>query len=241
MAAGESTRSWRGARWLLVSASIAAVLVVAGLIQWNRPGLDRFPVRGIDVSHHQGAIDWSRVGAADVDFAFIKATEGGDHLDTRFEENWSEARKAGVTRGAYHFFTFCTPGDVQADHYLDVVPPSPDVLPPAVDVEFAGNCKSWTSLDDVRRELKVLLVRLEAAWGRSPVLYITSESEGRVISGHFDDYPVWIRSVFFRPGGREPAWLFWQYTDEGEIPGIETPVDLNVYRGPPAELAALLR
>ena len=230
-----------GTRWLLASLSAVAILVVIGLIHWNRPGIDRFPVRGIDVSHHQGAIDWLRVAGADVHFAFIKASEGGDHRDTRFEENWSEAGKAGIARGAYHFFTFCTPGAVQADHFLNVVPPALDVLPPAVDVEFAGNCKSWTSIDDIRRELGVLLSRLEAAWGRPPVLYITSESEERVIGGHFDEYPVWIRSVFFRPGGRESSWLFWQYTDQGEIPGIETPVDLNVYRGQPGEIVTLLR
>lgn len=241
MASGGGTRLLQRARWLLASVSAIAVLVVVGLIHWNRPGIDRFPVRGIDVSHHQGAVDWLRVAGADIHFAFIKASEGGDHLDTRFEENWREAGNAGITRGAYHFFTFCTPGAVQADHFLDVVSPALDVLPPAVDVEFAGNCKSWTSIDDIRRELGVLLGRLEAAWGRPPVLYITSESEERIISGHFDEYPVWIRSVFFRPGGRNPRWLFWQYTDQGEVPGIETPVDLNVYRGQPGEIVALLR
>jgi len=241
MASGGSTRLLQRARWLLASVSAIAVLVVVGLIHWNRPGIDRFPVRGIDVSHHQGAVDWLRVAGADIHFAFIKASEGGDHLDTRFEENWREAGNAGITRGAYHFFTFCTPGAVQADHFLDVVSPALDVLPPAVDVEFAGNCKSWTSIDDIRRELGVLLGRLEAAWGRPPVLYITSESEERVISGHFDEYPVWVRSVFFRPAGRNPRWLFWQYTDQGEVPGIETPVDLNVFRGQPGEIVALLR
>ena len=241
MASGGGTRLLQRARWLLASVSAIAVLVVVGLIHWNRPGIDRFPVRGIDVSHHQGAVDWLRVAGADIHFAFIKASEGGDHLDTRFEENWREAGNAGITRGAYHFFTFCTPGAVQADHFLDVVSPALDVLPPAVDVEFAGNCKSWRSIDDIRRELGVLLGRLEAAWGRPPVLYITSESEERIISGHFDEYPVWIRSVFFRPGGRNPRWLFWQYTDQGEVPGIETPVDLNVFRGQPGEIVALLR
>ena len=147
----------------------------------------------------------------------------------------------GVQTCALPIFTFCTPGAVQADHFLDVISPALDVLPPAVDVEFAGNCKSWRSIDDIRRELGVLLGRLEAAWGRPPVLYITSESEERVISGYFDEYPVWIRSVFFLPAGRNPRWLFWQYTDQGEVPGIETPVDLNVFRGQPGEIVALLR
>jgi lysozyme len=241
MASGGDKKLWAGPRRPLAAALVVVLLVVVGLIHWNRPGLERFPVRGIDVSHHQGAIEWPRVAAANIHFAFIKASEGGDHLDTRFEENWREADKARVVRGAYHFFTFCTPGEVQADHYLDVVPPALDVLPPAVDIEFAGNCKAWTSVEDIRRELRVLLSRLEAAWGRPPVLYLTSESEERIVRGHFDEFPVWIRSVFFRPGGPNPTWLFWQYTDEGEIPGIETPVDLNVYRGERDELAALLR
>lgn len=241
MAGGSSGRSSGTARWLVATSLVVLAVVVAGIIYWNHPWVGRFPVRGIDVSHHQGEIDWSRVGAADVHFAFIKATEGRDHLDTRFEENWRAAGEAGVARGAYHFFTFCTPGDAQADHYLDVVPPAADVLPPAVDVEFAGNCKSWTSIEEIRRELKVLLDRLGTAWGRPPLLYITSESRKRVISGHFDEYPTWLRSVFFRPGGRQPGWLFWQYTDNGEVPGIESAVDLNVYRGQPDELAALLR
>ena len=230
-----------GLRGLLLAASAGVLILVVGLIYWNHPGLGRFPVRGIDVSHHQGVIDWSQVAGAGVHFAFIKATEGGDHLDTRFSENWLQAGEAGLIRGAYHFFTFCTRGNVQADHYLAVAPPMLDVLPPAVDVEFAGNCRSWTSIEEIRRELRVFLGRLEAAWGRTPILYITSESEEQIIAGHFDDFPVWIRSVFFRPGGRNPAWFFWQYTDEGEIPGIETPVDLNVYRGKPDEIAALLR
>jgi lysozyme len=227
-------------RWIAAAAAVTAVLAVVGFIRWNRPGLDRFPVRGIDVSHHQGEIDWGQVGEVDLHFAFIKATEGGDFLDTRFGENWKAAAEAGLVRGAYHFFTFCTPGALQAEHYLAVVPPSVGTLPPGVDVEFAGNCKSWTTIELIREELEVFLEQLEAAWGRAPILYITSESEDRIIRGHFDRYPKWVRSVFFRPGGREPEWQFWQYTDDGTVPGIDTPVDMNIYRGQPEELSALM-
>lgn len=241
MAGGEAIRSGRGIpRWLMIGA-LAAVLVVLGFVYWNRPGLDRFPVRGVDVSHHQGEIDWTQVGRAGVRFAFIKATEGGDHLDTRFEMNWDDAKQAGIVRGAYHFFTFCTPGAVQADHFLAVVPPEPGTLPPGIDIEFAGNCRSWTTVELIRKELNVFLDRIEAAWGRTPILYITRESRQRIVRGHFDRFPTWIRSVFLRPGGRNPEWFFWQYTDDGTVAGIATPVDLNIYRGQPDELAALLR
>jgi lysozyme len=211
------------------------------LVNWLRPGVWSYPVRGIDVSHHQGEIDWDVLAAEGLHFAFIKATEGRDHLDTRFSENWEGASRAGLIRGAYHFFTFCSPGEAQALHFLEVVPPSPDGLPPAVDVEFAGNCRSWTSLDDIRDELRAFLARLEAAWDRRPILYITSESSERIVSGHFEGYPVWIRNVFWRPHPDDPPWVFWQFSDDESLPGIRTPVDMNVFRGSSEELTALAR
>lgn len=93
-------------------------------------------MRGIDVSHHQGDIDWQRVAADDVAFAIIKATEGGDHIDDAFATNLSEARAAGLVVGAYHFFTFCRPGADQAKNFLAVVPRGEPMLPPVVDIEF---------------------------------------------------------------------------------------------------------
>jgi lysozyme len=72
-------------------------------------------------------------------------------------------------------------------------------------------------------------------------LYVTSASERRVVSGHFDDYPIWIRNVYWRPRGGEPAWVFWQYTDRATVAGIETPVDMNAYRGSAEDLDELLR
>jgi lysozyme len=67
----------------------------------------KMPVQGIDVSRWQGKIDWASVAAAGKQFAFIKATEGGDHIDPRFLENWHGAKQAGLVRGAYHFVYWC--------------------------------------------------------------------------------------------------------------------------------------
>src|SRR5690606_30808246 len=80
------------------------------------PGVARahaLPVHGIDVSRHQGTIDWHAVARAGTRFAFIKATDGGDHLDPKFHENWQRAREAGVPRGAYHFVYWCRPAHEQ--------------------------------------------------------------------------------------------------------------------------------
>jgi lysozyme len=103
------------------------LLYTRGFVRFNYPSAARFPIRGIDVSHHQGAIDWTAVKAARVEFAFIKASEGGDFRDREFARNWEAARKAGVVRGAYHFFTFCTPGLAQADNFVATIGGSPGV------------------------------------------------------------------------------------------------------------------
>ncbi|TGU69877.1 lysozyme, partial [Mesorhizobium sp. M1C.F.Ca.ET.144.01.1.1] len=117
------------------------------------PDRAEFPIRGIDVSHHQGQIDWQRVAADDVAFAIIKATEGGTHVDTEFATNLREARAAGLAVGAYHFFTFCRPGADQAKNFIAAVPRGEALLPPVVDIEFGGNCPQRPSPQQLNAEL----------------------------------------------------------------------------------------
>lgn len=84
-----------------VAGALLAALAWLFFTGW-RPSTRAFPVQGIDVSHHQGEIDWFALPGQDVDFAYIKATEGGDHRDRLFARNWEEARQAEIARGAYH-------------------------------------------------------------------------------------------------------------------------------------------
>src|SRR5689334_3908175 len=105
-------------------------------------------LRGIDVSHHQGVVDWGRVGKSDVAFAILKATEGGDYVDETFTRNLAGAGAAGLVVGAYHFFTFCRPGAEQAANFLRVVPRDRPMLPPVVDIEFVGNCAARPAVAD---------------------------------------------------------------------------------------------
>ena len=128
-------------RWILgLVALIGTALGVAALyVLLYEPDRTSYPVRGIDVSHHQKEIDWRKVARDDVAFAFIKATEGGDHRDTRFARNWREAQAAGVKVGAYHFFTFCRSGLDQARNFLGALGPETGTLPAALDLEFGGN------------------------------------------------------------------------------------------------------
>eukprot|EP01030_Chromulinospumella_sphaerica_P019884 gene19884-19787_t len=111
----------------LVVLPLAAFAGWRGFRRWE-PDPGRYPVRGIDVSHHQGTIDWTAVAADDVAFAYLKASEGGDHRDRTFAANWQAARAAGLKVGAYHFFTFCRPGADQARNFLAAVPAQRDSL-----------------------------------------------------------------------------------------------------------------
>jgi lysozyme len=198
------------------------------------PSPARFPVRGIDVSHHQGPIDWPRVKDSGQSFVFIKATEGTDFRDVRFQENWRGARATGLVTGAYHFFTFCSPGLLQADHFLEVTrelseeQPGGHALPPAVDIEFTGNCLSWESLTAIRRELGIFVERLQSRTGRQPVLYTTLDCLEELIPPSLYAHPYWLRSLWGEPRV-EASWQFWQHSALGEVPGVQGPVDLNVF------------
>lgn len=204
-------------------------LAAWGWFRTYEPDRARFPLRGIDVSHHQGEIDWPAVAADDVAFAYLKASEGGDHRDRRFAANWNAARAAGIATGAYHFFTLCRPGADQAWNFIASVPDAPDALPPAVDLEFGGNCGRVPGGAQMRRELDAYLVQVESAYSKPALLYVTPE----FLAAYRDHLParaLWRRSIVRAPGDAS-AWALWQYHNRGRVAGIEGPVDLNVFEG----------
>jgi lysozyme len=220
-----------------VAAGSAAVLAVVVVLAWllardsdrdeagARPRLLAGESYGVDVSSHQGAVDWQRVKADGIAFAYLKASEGGDFVDERFAENWTAARDAGVARGAYHFFTLCRPGSDQAAQFLRVAAPEAAALAPAVDLELIGNCAARPSPAAVAVELQAFLSRVEAAWRRPVLLYVGPEWEDR--------YPVapsarprWVKATD-RPAGR---WAVWQLRALANVDGIAEPVDLDVGR-----------
>jgi lysozyme len=200
------------------------------------PDRSKYPVRGIDVSHHQGQIDWRRVAADDVAFAVIKATEGGDHVDDAFARNLDEARAAGLAVGAYHFFTFCRPGADQAKNFISVVPHDQPLLPPVVDIEFGGNCPQRPTPEQLSAELAAFLAPVEAAFGKPAIVYLTDEAE-EAYAGRIVARPLWLRSLLQQPDRDD--WVYWQYHNKGRVDGINGDVDLNVLQGGPAVLAAL--
>ena len=194
------------------------------------------PLRGIDVSHHQGFVDWRKVARSDVAFAILKATEGGDYVDDSFARNLAGAAAAGLVVGAYHFFTFCRPGAEQAANFLKVVPRDRPMLPPVVDIEFGGNCAARPAVADLQRELTAFLTPVEAAFGRPAIVYVIDEAAAQYQAA-IPNRRRWVRSLGRPPGNGD--WVLWQYHNAGRVDGIESAVDLNMLRGGADELKAL--
>ncbi|ARS25967.1 GH25 family lysozyme [Sphingomonas sp. KC8] len=186
--------------------------------------------QGIDVSHHQGRIDWRKLPRQGVHFAYIKATEGGDHRDRLFAANWAGAKQAGVARGAYHYFTLCRTGAAQAANFIAVVPVDTAALPPAVDLEFLGNCPKRPTSDAFHAELATFLRLIEARYRQPVVLYLTAEFDRAYQVSARVNRPLWLRSLGTEPtfGGR--PWHMWQVSHSRRLNGIATPVDWNVMR-----------
>ncbi|TIW16993.1 MAG: muramidase, partial [Mesorhizobium sp.] len=104
-------------------------------INFGRSSPRHLAVHGVDVSRWQGNINWQKLRAQGANFAYIKATDGGDHLDPMFMKNWRGADAAGLKRGAYHFFYWCRTAGEQADWFIRNVPRVEGALPPVIDVE----------------------------------------------------------------------------------------------------------
>ena len=208
--------------------ALAGYLVLSAKV-WHPSDVD-YPEQGIDVSHHQGQIDWTGLPAQGVDFAYIKATEGGDHVDRRFAQNWRAAADAGVKRGAYHFFTLCRSGAEQALNFINTVPADPTALPPVVDLEYLGNCSERPRMVDVQSELGAFIVLVEARYKTKVVLYLTEEfDDAYAISARFDR-PLWLRSLVLEPDFGARPWALWQASNFRRLDGIDGRVDWNVAR-----------
>ena len=206
-----------------------------------------YPIHGIDVSKFQGDIDWNAVAGSGVKFAWIKATEGGDNADARFQANWTGAKAAGVPRGAYHFVYWCRPPMEEMANFEQNAPVEGDALPPVLDVEAtptSKTCHRHLTQEDAIAEMKVMLDEMERHYGKRPIIYTTVDFYQAILSdGAFMDYPIWVRSVKYQPSvkyGPRP-WHFWQYQSDGSIAGIQAHVDRDAFFGTQKQWEAFLR
>jgi lysozyme len=225
----------------IAALGVIAMLLAPFLYARLETALLWYDVIGVDVSNHQGDIDWRSLAAGGIAFAYIKATEGGDFRDGRFRKNWDGAKAADMPRGAYHFFTQCRSGAEQAANFIRTVPKEAGVLPPVIDAEHMGPCTSRPPVADIKGEILAFMDLVEAHYGKRPFVYVTREFNQAYLDGHLAAENFWVRSLFLPPAIRRANWLLWQYHHRGRRPGINGPVDLNAFRGSKSEFAALLR
>jgi lysozyme len=184
---------------------------------------------GLDISHHQGEIDWDLLLQKKgfdtiIDFVYCKVTEGSDHLDTQWERNREYLNKHGISNGAYHYFNPKSPPRPQADYFLSVYKIRSIDLPPVLDVEDEG-----FSDEDLRAKVLIWCETIKKATGIKPIIYTSLSFYETKFRGKMDGYQFWIAAY-----SREPQFmtdkevLHWQFSESGRLPGITGTVDLNV-------------
>lgn len=202
-----------------------------------------YEIHGIDISHHQGKIDWDtlkdegRIDEFPIRFIMIKATEGSTAVDENFEDNFYQAREHGFTRGAYHFYSVHSSARDQASFFIRTVRLEKGDLPPVLDVEHKP--KRQTD-EEFRASVKEWLTLVECHYGVKPILYTYYKFKTRYLDGpEFDSYPYWIAHYYVDQVAYQGAWKFWQHTDAGRLPGIKGNVDFNIYNGSHYDLRKL--
>jgi lysozyme len=215
-------------------------LLIAPIWATETPGARQVAavaLQGIDVSHYQKYIEWDTVVSNHwLDFAFVKATEGHDYRDSLFCRNWSELRRLGVRRGAYHFFRAYGCGYDQALNFLHCVEMEPGDLAPVLDIETVDGMPTEVLLQEARIWLETVEQRL----GIKPIVYSNQKFYERYLAGQLDDYPLWVaRYSTDHPELHSRLWDFWQYSNTGTVEGIEHEVDLNIFTGTPGMLDKL--
>lgn len=201
-----------------------------------------YSIHGIDVSKYQSTIAWEEVKKMKVkeiqmNFAFIKATQGPANTDPQFHRNWKKAKEAGLARGAYHFFIASKNGVQQAQNFIDEVELESGDMPPVLDVEQLNG----VSADQLKTEIRKWLLAIEIHYKVKPIIYTNVDFYIRNLGSEFDNYPLWA-AHYYQPG--QPRinrdWIFWQHSDEGRVNGIMSKVDFNVFNGDSVDFKRML-
>lgn len=210
----------------------------------SKPSIpDGYTVVGIDVSHHNGEINWHLLQAQGISFAYIKATEGTSHVDRRYIQNFKKAKENNILTGMYHFFRFYDSVEEQLNHFSSITSNVSADLIPMIDVEHSRiNYKPSTK---ERREVIARLCEFEKGlqnlYGVKPIIYTNKQCYRLYIKDNFPNNKLWICDLSAEPNDKlYPNWVIWQYSHRGRLHGIKHKVDMNVLRGNKADLKNIL-
>jgi lysozyme len=192
----------------------------------------RYELHGIDVSHHNGKIDWAKVKDVNendvkISFAFIKASEGTSITDKDFKKNWAEAKENGIKRGAYHYFIPWRDPESQVALFKKNVSLTSGDFPPILDIEE----NALRSDNKIIKDIGTWLILIENHYGIKPIIYTNQSYFNKFIKGNYENYPLWIadytkKNLDLYDGEK---LHFWQYSKKGKLDGIKGDVDFNSY------------
>ncbi len=242
------TKSWirkkRKDLWIsLVFLGLGGLLIMSGWDAWvwfktSPPYVDpdRYPIRGIDISAHNGMMNLEAARKDGIEFCFIKASEGTNFRDKNFRLNYGKARHAGMKIGAYHYFRFDCDGVEQALNLIGAVGYRQLDLGVAVDVEEAGN-KGGVPQDSILDRLSRMAEYLHLR-GYRVIFYSNRAGYYDYLEKAVPGSPLWICSFNQFPINAD--WTFWQYDHHGKVAGIKGDVDLDTFYGNRQEWEAFL-
>jgi lysozyme len=222
--------------YLIFFSLVAVVLINGALLVYrvffvpNGIEIDKveYSITGIDVSAHNGDIDFEKLVNQKIDFIYVKATEGEDFVDPKFEQNYANAVNK-LPIGFYHFFRFNKSGKSQANNFLNNIRDKKTNLPLVIDVEEWGHIPT-KSTEDVIDEIKIFITLVEKVSGKRIMIYSNESSYKKYIMGHFDKYDIWICS-FSRNPNMNKKWTLWQHSHKGKLDGADGWVDINTFNG----------
>ena len=224
-------------KWLLLIGAAALVVLIGAYVAWHfilphSVNVDRYryPVAGIDVSKHNGDIDFEQVSDDDYQFVFIKASEGKTYKDDAFERNYEQAREAGLKVGAYHFFRKNRTAREQADNLLAAIRGKHLDLPLVIDLEDdwgnGATVSRQTAIDRLMEMIDIL-----AGKGYRVMIYTNLDGYEKYYKDLLGDHDLWLCSFTSPDLLPHLPHVIQQFSHEGTVSGIDGNVDLNVWRG----------
>ncbi len=197
-------------------------------------------VVGFDVSQFQGNINWKEIDSVEhlvpLQFVFIRATAGNDKVDSKFKENWKNAKEHNFIRGAYHYYRPNENSIEQANNFIKTVKLQKGDFPPVLDIEQLPKNQS---IDSLKVGLKRFLKKIDEHYKVKPIIYSGEKYYTSFLKDEFSEYTFWVANYNFWVEDIKDDWLFWQFSEKASIEGINEKVDLNIYNGTPKMLLYL--
>ena len=175
-------------------------------------------ILGVDISHHNGDIDFNLLKTEGAQFVYIKSTEGVSLVDKRYKQNVKEARSQNLKVGAYHFFIFTESGAKQASHFLNNTEIISGDLIPVVDIEYSKNnpqSNDSSYFNKIKQEVNIFSDLVEQNTGKRAIIYCNSELYNKLnIPDSKQKY--WIVDLKKEPTD-SVNWVLWQFEHNKKV------------------------